>query len=84
MLYEYDSILKTTKYLVNGNLCLADIALMPFIRQCAYVDIEWFENNFKYISKWLDNLIRSNLFQSIMHKFDIWDSDFEGVIVKWK
>ena len=84
MLYEYDLILKKTKYLINENLCLVDIALMPFIRQCAYVDIDWFKNNFKHLSNWLDNLIRSKLFQSIMHKYDIWDSDLEGVLVKWK
>ena len=84
MLYEYNLILKKTKYLINENLCLVDIVLMPFIRQCAYVDIDWFNNNFKHLSKWLDNLIRSKLFRSIMHKYDIWNPDFKGVLVKWK
>jgi len=57
-------------YLQGEKITLSDIAIFPFIRQYAYVDIKWFQQSeFKQINKWLDQLIHSELFASIMHKY---------------
>ena len=80
-LREYDFVLKNQKYLINENISLADIALFPFIRQCAHVDLNWFQNNFKNLSGWLEDFKTSDLFSSIMIKYEIWYSGDKSLII---
>ena len=80
-LREYDFVLKNQKYLINENISLADIALFPFIRQCAHVDLNWFQNNFKNLSAWLEDFKTSDLFSSIMIKYEIWYSGDKSLII---
>ncbi|MFL2983182.1 MAG: glutathione S-transferase N-terminal domain-containing protein [Candidatus Neomarinimicrobiota bacterium] len=82
-LFSYDNILHSQSYLSGNQLRFVDIALMPFIRQCAHVDLDWFNNQFKYLSKWLAILKKSKLFKIIMQKHDIWDEKSKGVLIKW-
>ena len=66
--------------MLNGNQCLfglksiADIAILPFIRQFAIVDQEWFYNsNYKTIIAWLKLITDSPDFQDIiMAKHQPW------------
>ena len=81
---SYNSILKNKLYLFGESYQLADIALFPFIRQCAYIDYDWFENNFKNLNGWLNKIKSSSLFLSIMNKYDIWNKEGKGEIVKFK
>ena len=83
-LNSYNSILKNEQYLFGESYQLTDIALFPFIRQCAYVDCDWFENNFKNLNTWLNKIKSSSLFLSIMNKYDIWNKEERGEIVKFK
>jgi len=62
---------------------LADMALFPFIRQCAHVDLNWFIGQFKYLAEWLEAFKESSLFGSIMTKYDIWEDGNKGVLVQW-
>ncbi len=80
-LREYDFVLKNQKYLINEKISLADIALFPFIRQCAHVDLNWFQNNFKNLSAWLEDFKTSDLFSSIMIKYEIWYSGDKSLII---
>ncbi len=65
--------LKHTKFLLNNSVSLADIAIFPFIRQFAYVDIQWFETSpYINLQRWLNSWIESDLFQSIMQKQAYW------------
>ena len=54
------------------------MALLPFIRQFAYVDVNWFNQRFINLSDWMEDLIQSVIFQSMMKKFEIWNSLGEG------
>tara|TARA_B100001250_G_scaffold414096_1_gene450654 strand:- start:2286 stop:2879 length:594 start_codon:yes stop_codon:yes gene_type:complete len=81
-LKEYEIILKNQKYLINENITLSDYAIFPFIRQCAHVDLLWFKNNFEYLALWLEEFKSSELFLSIMQKYDIWSDSDEDIIVK--
>ena len=64
------------QFLINENVSLADIALFPFIRQFAYVDIQWFESsNYPKLRNWLTYWLESDLFISIMHKQACWSSE---------
>lgn len=80
---NYDSKLKDQSYFFGNQITLTDVALMPFIRQAAHVDIIWFENKFLYLSNWLEKFKGSNLFLSIMRKYEIWEENKQGIKVKW-
>ena len=83
-LIKYNLILQENYFLMGKKLSLVDVALMPFIRQAAHVNIGWFAQNFPALSEWLEKLKVSPLFLSIMKKYDIWDDSGEGIIVKWQ
>jgi len=70
--------LKDNHFLFSQNITLGDMALLPFIRQFAYVDITWFNQRFIYLSKWMEDLIQSGIFQSMMKKFKIWNQLDKG------
>ena len=80
----YETILKSNKYLIGDKIGLADIAIFPFVRQFAYVDINWFNENYKFSTYWLNKLIESSLFNSVMGKYQVWDSSSNGIIIKFK
>ena len=72
-------------FLVCSQLTLADLALLPFIRQCAHVDLEWFEGcKYQYLKKWLEQFKASTLFASIMPKIPTWNMEGEGVIFPFR
>ena len=70
---ELEGRLNKTKYLIGESVSLADIAIFPFVRQFAYVDIEWFDSS-KYtkLKIWLRTFLNSSLFESIMKKHPVW------------
>ncbi|PKF62216.1 glutathione S-transferase [Psychromonas sp. psych-6C06] len=60
-------------YLFLNRVTLADIAIFPFIRQFASVDKAWFNDSpYPQLKKWLQELINSPLFESIMQKYPTW------------
>ncbi len=64
-----DLLLMDNDYLVTDHPCLADIALLPFVRQFAHVDREWFaQTPYVRLQAWLQRFLESNLFTSIMKK----------------
>ena len=73
-LAQLEQQLCNTRYLVDDHASLADIAIFPFIRQFAHVDLDWF-NHSKYtaLNQWLNEWLNSDLFTSVMHKHPPWD-----------
>ncbi len=64
-----DLTLADHDYLLGHRLSLADIALLPFVRQFAHVDREWFaQTPYVRLQAWLQRLLESELFISIMKK----------------
>ena len=82
-LNTYDIMLKDETYFYGKSYQLADIALFPFIRQCANIDQDWFENNFLNLSNWLNRIKTSTLFLSVMNKYDLWNGMSKGEIIKF-
>ena len=78
----YNRMLSSSRYLVGQRMSLADMALFPFVRQCAHVDFEWFNNQFLHLSLWLEEFKTSEIFTSIMKKYDVWESGTDGVVVE--
>ena len=80
---RYNLILQKQSFFLGDQISLVDIALMPFIRQGAHVDLNWFSDNFPFLFEWLENLKVNSLFLSIMTKFETWDENSKGHIVIW-
>lgn len=73
ILNDLNNRLKRHQQILSDNIAMADIALFPFIRQCAFVDKEWFNNlPVPRLQQWLQEHLESTLFKTIMMKFKIW------------
>ncbi len=72
-LAKLNFLLSQHAYLVGDQICLADIAIFPFIRQFAYVEIDWFKKcEYEYLKLWLFKMLESNLFTRVMLKYQPW------------
>ncbi|VVM55581.1 glutathione S-transferase [Pseudomonas fluorescens] len=68
-LRQLEGLLEGRDYLLADHPSLADVALMPFIRQFAHVDREWFDQTrYVRLQAWLKRFLESDLFTSIMKK----------------
>jgi glutathione S-transferase len=68
-LQKLDELLTDRDYLLAEHLSLADVALLPFVRQFAHVDREWFaQTPYVRLQAWLQRFLESELFTSIMKK----------------
>ncbi|MGN4049235.1 glutathione S-transferase [Pseudomonas sp. SM4] len=68
-LQRLEGLLQDHDYLLADHPSLADIALLPFVRQFAHVDREWFaQTPYPRLQAWLHNFLESDLFTSIMKK----------------
>ena len=73
-LKKLNSYLENNKSLNCEHLSLLDYAIFPFVRQFRNVDQEWFEKlNFIFLNKWINQIIDSKDFSSIMKKFKKWE-----------
>ncbi|MGB0954225.1 MAG: glutathione S-transferase [Planctomycetota bacterium] len=76
MLQDLDTRLEATAYLLGPKSTLADFALAPFVRQCAFADKDWFDAQpWPQLQAWLERFLQSERFLGIMQKHDVWSSD---------
>lgn len=65
--------LQSQSGLMTESLTLVDFALLPFIRQFALVDWEWFsEASYPKLQNWLKGFLQSDLFEQVMQKYPQW------------
>ena len=68
-LRRLDELLEGRDYLLAEHPSLADVALMPFVRQFAHVDREWFgQTPYRRLQAWLQRFLESELFIGVMQK----------------
>ena len=73
-----DARLSSRKQLFGERVSLADMAVMPFIRQFANTDRTWFDASpYPALKAWLAAHLESSRFKSIMPKFDQWQTGDE-------
>lgn len=72
-LLTLETRLNKTQWLQGSQLGFADVAIFPFIRQFVMVDPPWFDQApYARLRRWLDTLLGSELFTSVMHKHPQW------------
>jgi glutathione S-transferase len=64
-----------------GRPTLADAAVLPFVRQFAFIDKAWFDAQpWPKVQGWLDAFLQGDLFGSIMQKYAKWEAG-DAIIV---
>lgn len=77
-LSKYELRLQRMPFLCGDQFGLADAAILPFIRQFAAVDPDWFaEAPYPALRVWLNNFLNSAQFQLIMHQYPVWKPGFK-------
>lgn len=80
-LFRLEAQLSATDHLLGSRFSKADAAILPFIRQFAHVDREWFYGgDWPALIGWLDRFLRSDRFAAIMTKYEPWKSGTAGVV----
>ena len=70
-----------SKWMFGKDCSLADMALLPFIRQFSNIDSHWFySQNLPNVQKWLNYFLETNHFLQIMKKYSIWSSNNPPII----
>lgn len=55
------------------NPTIADFAILPFVRQFAFIDKPWFDAQpWPSLQRWLDRFLTSDRFANIMVKYPVW------------
>jgi glutathione S-transferase len=81
-LQQLEQRLFATSNLLGETFTLADAALLPFVRQFAAVDTEWFATApYPALRTWLARYTSSELFSLVMQKFPVWKPGDEAVVL---
>ena len=73
--------LQTTGWLFGPSASLADMAIAPFVRQFAQTDPDWFAGqDWPILRAWLNAIVSSALFDSVMHKYPPWHSGADAIV----
>lgn len=74
-LRKLEGLLEHSPYLLGERPSIADMAIMPFIRQFAQVDRDWFyASPYRKLQQWLDALLAMPLFAAVMQKYPPWQA----------
>ncbi len=80
-LRKLDDQLISRTFLLGEQPSLADICIFPFIRQCAFVDKDWFDQTpYRALQHWLTLWLNSPVFQAIMVKIPPWQEGDEPLL----
>jgi glutathione S-transferase len=67
--------LRQQPYLLGSRMSLADVAVAPFVRQFAHVDLDWFEAaGYQSLKDWLQGFKEMDLFIAAMRKYPAWQA----------
>ena len=80
-LEKLNTQLNGNDWLFGGEARMVDYALLPFIRQCRIANSEWFDaqTQLEHVHRWLQNFLASDIFNTAMHKYDVWQDDHKPV-----
>ena len=80
-LLDLNSQIANSDWIFGATCTLADMAIMPFIRQFANSDRSWFDAQpWPNLQRWLCRFLASDRFASIMTKYPKWQAGDRPVI----
>ncbi len=80
-LANLDDRLAGQSFLFGDTAKLADMAILPFVRQFSHVDLDWFnEQSWENVQRWLEAFKSSDRFQRVMAKYTQWSETADPVI----
>ena len=80
-LQALEDLLARNEYLLGDTISIADIGIMPFVRQFAHVDREvFFRLPYPNLQKWLTNWLEHPAFHQVMARFRPWQEGDEVVV----
>lgn len=78
---KLDGIIGSKLYLFGDRASLADLAILPFVRQFANTDRTWFDDqDWPHVIGWLDRFLESKRFKGIMDKLAPWEHGQDPVV----
>lgn len=78
---QFELTLSRQKYFMGDTPSLADYALLPFIRQFARVDRQWYlQSPYPNLRSWLNNHLQTPIFTKVMAKFPLWLDTHEAFL----
>lgn len=76
-----ETLLTDRRYLLGEHVSMADIGIMPFVRQFAHVDRDvFYAQPYPNLQNWLKNWLEHPLFLQAMTKFQPWQAGDEVLI----
>jgi glutathione S-transferase len=78
-LLQLEQRLQHNTWLAADHTSWIDMAILPFIRQFALVDLDWFAgSDYRHVQAWLDTLLQSPVFGAVMDKYTPWQEGTAG------
>lgn len=75
-LHGLDAQIGSKSFLYKDSPSLADMAILPFVRQFAFIDKPRFDAEpWPNLSRWLAGFLDSDLFAQVMPKFPVWQPE---------
>lgn len=82
-LQALEARLLITPCLLGEHMSIADAALLPFVRQFAAVDADWFSAApYPHVRAWLEKYTGSELFACVMQRYPTWQTGNDPVILQ--
>jgi len=79
---ELEQCLTQHKFIMGETLSLVDYAILPFIRQFARVERQWYlQSPYPYLQRWLKAHLQSRIFSKAMTKFPLWLDSRESFLI---
>lgn len=74
-LLELEPLLEGSSFLFGERRSFADVGIVPFVRQFAHVDLDWFNaQDLPNVIRWLDAFKVSDVFSSVMTRYTRWNA----------
>lgn len=78
---DLEDQLSRHRCLLGEHLSVADIAILPFIRQFALVDKDWFDQApYPRVQAWLEEFLNSELLAAVMDKYPLWAPGADPIV----
>jgi len=78
---QFEFILSRQEYFMGETPSLSDYALLPFIRQFARVDRQWYlQSPYPNLRRWLNSHLQTPFFTKVMTKFPLWIDTHEAFL----